>query len=185
MADSDKTGDAEGIPHAKSEAFTASQEGGAGVAPPQPPSAGAGVDTLRLRDIPEARDQTQAYLDKNRAIEASGPFDDVWGEITRKRDLNEVFATTVKSGLLTLNQALRFMLYMKTDVEPMVTAHVRDAARRPRPFLADAALALIEAFYDEGVKVLAGPEEDSDDEDSEGSEDSDGELSHVSEGEED
>ena len=145
--------------------------------PPPPPATGAGAaagadlvapaTARRLKDIPVLQDQVQVFLDKNRAIESKVPMDAIWDDLVRLRDLNEIFVTAVHGGLLTLDQALRFALYMKTDVEPMMEQEVEDAAKHLRPFRADAALVYVSQYYDEGVKTLAGPEEDSSDDEDE------------------
>jgi hypothetical protein len=149
-------------------------------APPAPPAAPA--ERLRLKDIHSVRDQVYVFLERNPAIESTAPLEAAWHDICRSRSLNGVYDLVIRNALLTMDKALRFALYMKTDVEPLLDDSGVEVARRPAPFNSDEALILVSEFYDEGVEELAGaPEDDSDSSDGE---ESDEGLENVSEGDE-
>ncbi len=144
------------------------------VAPPPAPATAEGArdgeGRRRVRDIREVHDQIYVFLEKNRAVESSRPLEEHWDEIARCRSLNKVFSQSVEAHLLTMDQAHRFMLYMVTDVGPLLENLVADGnlepLEKPSPFRADRALTLVADYYDLGVAHLAGPPEDSDEEDS-------------------
>ena len=153
------------------------------VAPPPVP--GAAPERQRIQDIRDVQDQIYVFLEKNPAVESTAPLEAAWDEIRHPRSLNKAFERAIRGGLLTMDKALRFALYMKTDVEPLLDEQdpPLPAARRPAPFRADSALIFISRFYDSGVDDLAGPAEpDSDDQESESDEsDTDGDLAEQDE----
>lgn len=154
--------------------------------PADPPAAPPAEARLRIKDIEAVHDQIYIFLQKNQAVESTRPLEDNWGEISRCRALDKAFSKTVESGMLTLDQANRFILYMVTDVEPLLAEEVSEgrlgAEKRPNAFRADRAVHSVSEFYDTGVANLAGPEEDDDEGDS--SDESGSDLEDVEEGDE-
>jgi hypothetical protein len=153
--------------------------------PPAPPAEAR----LRVKDIEALHDQIYIFLQKNQAVESTRPLEDNWGEISRCRALDKAFSKTVESGMLTLDQANRFILYMVTDVEPLLAEEVSEgrlgAEKRPSPFRADRAVHAVSEFFDTGVANLAGPEDDDEEGDSSDESGSGSELEDVEEGDED
>jgi hypothetical protein len=143
-----------------------------------PPVPGDASERQRIREIRDVQDQIYVFLEKNPAVESTAPLEAAWDEIRRPRSLNKAFERAIRGGLLTMDKALRFALYMKTDVEPLLDEldPPLPVARRPTPFRADEALIFISRFYDTGVDDLAGPTEESDSETDESSGESDGAL---------
>jgi len=148
-------------------------------APVPPPPVPA--ERLRIRELKDVQDQIYVFLEKNPAVESTAPLEAAWDEIRRPRSLNKAFERAIRGGLLTMDKALRFALYMKTDVEPLLDEldPPVPAGSRPAPFRADEGLVFISRFYDTGVDELAGPAED-DESDESGSDESDGDLEEGS-----
>ncbi len=137
-----------------------------------PPAPSTAPERHRIREIKDVQDQIYVFLEKNPAVESTAPLEAAWNEIRRPRSLNKAFERAIRGGLLTMDKALRFALYMKTDVEPLMEEldPPVPAALRPAPFRADEALIFISRFYDTGVDELAGPADDGSESENEESE---------------
>ena len=123
-------------------------------------------ERARIDEIGPIRDQLYVFFQNNRAIESTAPLEAAWPEITHCRSFRKAFEKAVRRSLVSMNGALRLILYMRTDIKPLLEELDVPVNRRPTPFSAEKALDFVGEFFDQGVADIAGPEEDSSDESS-------------------
>lgn len=123
-------------------------------------------ERARIDDIAPIRDQLYVFFQNNRAVESTAPLEAAWPEIVHCRSFRKAFEKAVRRSLLSMNGALRLILYMRTDIKPLMEELDFPAAKCPTSFSAEKALDFVGEFYDQGVADIAGPEEESSDESS-------------------